>query len=839
MNRFFNRRFFALFALLAAAHLPLPAAMLPLDDATAAKVGRETRAVAYCLEEAHYLQKRLSDMDQNDLLRTYMGDLDPTHLFFLETDVKGFQDKYAPTLAYNIRELGNIDAAYAIFDQFQDRVAERIAWINQQLNGTIDLEGNDTYRPDRTDLPWPATAQDANVLWSKQLRFDLINELLDEETHVDTVADKKALLAGLRRTGEETHVDTVADKKAAASTSTQTAGAPTAATPTSGNTTTASATVTPAKPKTHAELVADAKDAIRKRYNTLLKDIQEAEPLDVEEAFLNSVTHEYDPHSDFLSESSLEDFDISMRNSLVGIGAMLSDKDGYCTIHELVPNGPAEKSGQLHPGDKIIGVGQAEGDVVDVIGAKLRKTVNMIRGTAGTQVRLQIVPADDPGGKKTVMLTREEIKLTTNLAKAQIIEVPVGDQKTVPVGVIDLPTFYGKGGDSDNFSTSEDVRELLGKLKAAGVQGIVLDMRLNGGGFLNEAIDMAGLFVPTGTPVLQVRSMTNHLDQLSDKDVQLAWNGPLLLLVSKYSASATEILTGALQDYHRALVVGDHTTHGKGTVQALYNFSDYDPMVKGAAKVTIQKWYLPDGNSIQIKGVASDIVLPSTVDYLPVGEGDVKHALVWDSVQPLPLTLTGDGAWRDSLVDGNLVTDLRGDSLTRQQSLPEFSLLKDEIKWEKAREEQKDYSLNYDFRLEQRRADVAYRDQLKARLDTLSGGNYKSSDVLLDAAIKNEEKDKTAATIDADKASAPSLDGSDDDDDADATPKFDIQLRESLRIMGDWIRAEENHGLDSTKVPLVATDAKNAATPAPTLGSATAAPAGPASSTSAQPAATQ
>ncbi len=740
----------------------------------------ETKSVVYCLELTHYNQRPLSAIDQRELLRSYIGDLDPLHLFLLESDIKAMQDQYAPTLAFNIRELGNLDPAYAIFETTLDRTKARVDWINKRLDGNFDLTANETFQPDRTDLPWPATAADADKLWDEELRFELINELLAQETHDITVANNAKKKADAALAGKTTTETTPAT---AAATAPDTAASPAAPA--------TSAKASADKPKTPAEKLAEAKDTIRKRYNNYLHSLSETEAEEVQETFLNTLTRQYDPHSSFFSEHQLEDFDIQMRNSLVGIGAELQDKDGFCIIHELLPAGPAEKSGLVHPGDKIIGVGQADGDIVDVVGAKLRKTVNMIRGAAGTPVRLLIVPADDPGGKKTVTLTRAEIKLTTNLAKADIIEVPAGNQ-TVSVGVIDLPAFYGKGGGDDNFSTTDDVRELIGKLKAAGVQGLVMDLRRNGGGFLNEAIDLAGLFIPANSPVLQVRNSLKKLDELDDKDTKIVWDGPLLLLVSKESASATEILTGALQDYRRALVVGDHNTHGKGTVQAVYQFDKFDPEEKGAAKVTVQKWYLPDGNSIQSKGVAADIVLPSTIDYLPIGEVDEKNAMPWDSVQALPLTLQGEGPWRMSLLDDKMVADLRDLSQSRQQNLDEFAFLKDRIAWEKSREEQKSYSLDFQTRLTQRKGDISFRDQLKDRVETLAKNNYKSTDVELEAA-KAQDQEKEKNKVDAAKAPVTDPDATDQAaDDAGPPVIFDIQLREGLRIMADWIRLESD-----------------------------------------------
>lgn len=248
-------------------------------------------------------------------------------------------------------------------------------------------------------------------------------------------------------------------------------------------------------------------------------------------------------------------------------------------------------------------------------------------------MRLLIEPASNPSARKVVTLVRREIKLTTKLAKAAVYTIPVGD-KTVPVGVIDLPAFYGESGGTDGskgFSTSKDVEELLVKLKKMGVKGVVLDLRRNGGGFLNEAVDLAGLFIKTG-PVVQVRDAAGRTNRLRDENPKLVWDGPLVIMVSRLSASATEIVAGALQNHKRAIVVGDKSTHGKGTVQAVYHLENFDPQQKSAAKITVQKWYAPNGDSIQIKGVHSDIVLPSVYDYMEIGEEYKDYAMKWDAM---------------------------------------------------------------------------------------------------------------------------------------------------------------------------------------------------------------
>jgi len=795
---------------------PTPAASAHAPLADTIEMVKETRSTIVDMEWNHYLQKPYAKMDQRDLLRSYMANLDSRHLFLLQSEVTGFQDQYAPQLVHDVRELGDLTPAYTIFNKFSDAVHQRVAWINKYLDGDVNLQAKDTYHPDRIDsvehspgdpsvvftknVPWPATKEDADKLWDKQIRFEVLNELLAAETLQIDTANKKtadaakpappadappATTANVVKSWQDQDPNAATDKPA------------TTAKPKAD-----------AAPKTFAQLLADAKETVRKRYNSSLKAIDDTAAIDVQDVFLNTLAGQYDPHSSFYTENGLEDFDIQMRNTLIGIGAILEPKDDYCSVSDLIPGGPAQTSNLLHHGDRIIAVGQsADGEMVDVVKMSLTKTVRLIRGAEGTPVFLKIIPDGlTEGDAKVITLIRKKIELTTALAKAQVIEMPVGDH-TVPIGVIDLPAFYGKGGEADKYSTTDDVKELLSKLQTFGVKGIVLDLRNNGGGFLNEAIDLAGLFIPP-SPVLQVRTALGFVTQLKNEDSAPVWNGPLILLVSKQSASATEIFAGALQDYHRALVVGDHTTHGKGTVQQVFNFNVFDPTEKGAAKVTIEKWYLPDGNSIQSRGVFSDIPLPSDIDFLPIGEGDIINAMATDSVKPVPLVLHGDGLWRNFLVSDSLIAQLRAQSEARQNSLNEFALIKQRIAWEKSREDAKEISLNYDTRMAERRHDMAFRDELKKNIEDLAKNNFKSTEILTDAAAKDaaakeaaakeaaaKTKDKPAKskTPPASTDSTLPLNGITSLDEADpATPpvSFDVQLREGLRIMTDWLNLE-------------------------------------------------
>jgi carboxyl-terminal processing protease len=808
------------------------------------EMSKETRSTVNYLETYHYSKINMAQMDQRDLLRTYMTNLDSRHLYLLQNDVNGFEDKYAPVLVTDVRLLGDLSPAYDIFEKFRDAIHARVAWINKYLDGDINLQGNDTFRPDRSDGPasdssggrnitpeqanpsqplplvaaqspatanatqtdasWPATPAEADQLWDKQIRYDVINELLASETQE---IDKKA--------AADAAPPAASDKNAPANSATSAAAA-TSDIPIVGRIlangkapadTTAAAK--PAAPKTFAEKVAAAKEAVRKSYNSLLKRIDETDALDVQDAFLNTLANQYDPHSTFFTDNGLKDFDTLMSNDLIGIGCELEDKDDDCVVGQLVPGGPAAKSNKLHPGDKIIAVGQATGDLVEVDGIKLNNTVSLIRGAEDTAVRLKVVPAGgSEADAQVITLQRKKIPITTALAKAKIIAVPSGNL-TVPIGVIELPAFYGKVSEGDKFSTTEDVRELIGKLKAAGVHGLVLDVRNNGGGFLNEAIDLAGLFIPP-SPILRVRTINGFLTAMNNAEPTPLWDGPLIVLENKQSASATEIMAGALQDYRRALIVGDRATHGKGTVQQIYSFTNVrEPTEKGAAKITMEKWYLPDGNSVQSRGVKADIPLPSDIDFLPIGEGDMKNALPWDSIPPLALTLQGDGPWHSSLVSDDLIAKLQAASNARLTSLEELTLLEKRVAWEKAREAQKDFSLNFDTRMAERRKDIAFRDELNKDLKyLLAKQDYKPTEILLDAAHIPTDGEPA---ITSDFGAPPP-----DDDPANTPVNFDIQLRESLRIMSDWLTLDGQLPSSDTTAKVAAADANAPANPTPT-----------------------
>ena len=632
-----NRTLFLL-ALAPAFVLAAPAETPPADFTTTPEMKRETMTTVWCLENQHLLRRRIADMGMDELISDYAAKLDPARMFFLAGDIEKDRARHAVMLDVWL-ENGSLSTAFAMYAQFMERVDKRVAWINARLDKPFDFAAKDTFFTDRAKAPWPATEADADALWEKRLKSDLLLELLGDR------------LPGDGETEEEVDADKSSEIKPPP------------------------ASVTPEK-------LAAATAKLKKRY-ARIRHYLALEPGEVEELFLNSLAGRYDPHTTFFSKQSLEDFDMAMRNSLCGVGALLGDEDGYCTVKEILPGGPLEKNGKLKPGDRIVAIGEGDEEPEDIVGMRLNKVVQRMRGKKGSKLALVVEPAADRAARFTLNINRDEIKLTTQLAEAHVYEVPEANGTTVPVGVIELPAFYGKtGDDGEAYSTTENVEELIGKLKKHHIRALVMDLRTNGGGLLTEAINLAGLFISKG-PILQVKDTFGKMEHLDDKDPKIAWDGPLIVLVIQaLRVGLRNFRRRALQDHHRALIVGDSHTHGKGSVQQILQYDRIDARLKAAAKVTIQQWYLPGGNSIQLKGVASDVVVPSVYSVLPVAEADLDRPLPWDSIpSAMDGADLGDTSAIKVHITGDLVNRLKTASERRQSELPEFLSLNRSIAW--------------------------------------------------------------------------------------------------------------------------------------------------------------
>mgnify|MGYP003297362452 FL=1 len=385
-----------------------------------------------------------------------------------------------------------------------------------------------------------------------------------------------------------------------------------------------------------------ARERLHRRYSSQLKQMEQTKSDDLLEIFLTSVTTSYDPHTTYMSPTSSENFEIQMRLNLDGIGAQLTLEDGYTKVTRIIPGGAADKQGELKTGDRIVSVGQdTEGEMQEVIDMKLNDVVSLIRGKPGSTVRLGIIP-EESQETKVLTIKRAKIELKDSEARGEIIEHNLpGTKKTLRIGVINLPSFYmdmdaARKGVKDYRSTTRDCRRIIDEFNEEGIDGMIMDLSTNGGGSLTEAIDLTGLFIDLGT-VVQVKDPSGRVQQYDDRNKGTSYDGPLVVLCSKFSASASEIFAGAIVDHGRGIVVGDSTTHGKGTVQNFLElgaqfFSINNPPNLGALKITTQQFYRPGGASTQQRGVYSDIILPSITDHLKVSESDLDYPVPFDKV---------------------------------------------------------------------------------------------------------------------------------------------------------------------------------------------------------------
>ncbi len=427
----------------------------------------------------------------------------------------------------------------------------------------------------------------------------------------------------------------------------------------------------------------EIKSTLKSRYERLRKGIVQYNSEDVFSLYMNSISESFDPHTNYMSPRASDIFRQDMSLSLEGIGAQLQTENDYTKIAGIVPGGPADKSGKLHVNDKIIGVAQGDGAMVDVIGWRVDEVVKLIKGPKGTKVRLLILPATSGlnGPNEELSLVRDKIKLEDRAAKKKTVTFS-HNGRPMKMGIVSLPSFYMdfdayQRGDRDYRSTSRDVKRLVEELKAEGVDGLLLDLRNNGGGSLQEAIDLTGLFIRTG-PVVQVRNGGNQIQVGSDDDPSMIYNGPLVVLTNKFSASASEIFAGAIQDYRRGIVVGENT-YGKGTVQRVIELGRFIPKAAdpvGDLKITFQKFYRVTGSSTQHKGVSPDIQLPSAWDAKYYGESASPNALPWDVVRPTNFTRYADV--NDKLLSG--ITRSYQERLKSDQELKQLARETEEFK---------------------------------------------------------------------------------------------------------------------------------------------------------------
>src|SRR2546429_820727 len=555
-----------------------------------------------------------------------------------------------------------------------------------------------------------------------------------------------------------------------------------------------------------------APQLVARRYDRLARNVQEQDKDEQIKLFLDALAQAYDPHSEYLSKADMKNFSINMGLSLVGIGAMLRSEDGYAKIESLVPGGPAQADGRLKVGDRITAVAQGPADYVDVREMRLDKVVEMIRGKKGTHVRLLVIPSDatDPSRRKNVELVRDEIKLKDQEARADIIIKKDENGEPIKLGWLTLPSFYADM-DKHQKSTTRDVLALLKRLKKENIAGLVVDLRRNGGGSLEEALALTGLFLKSG-PIVQTKDYNGNIRVSANPDPGIAYSGPMVVLTSRQSASASEIFAAALQDYGRAVIVGDKNTFGKGTVQTILPIGRFGSLLgshsddDGELKLTIQKFYRVAGGSTQLHGVASDIVLPTLTDLPEFGEGALKNALPYDEVPKARYTKWSDG-------HPLFVEELKRRSADRVQHDTEFHYVMEDMERLRHKLDENRITLNEDgrrkeiqddkLRKETRSKERLARHEEEPRvhrvtLDTVDKPNLQL--IMYPGKLAEAKKNGVVPKVDSDAAAdadSELVDGATGDGDS-KDPAIDPGRDESLNILADLVQPSNRPKTAST-----------------------------------------
>jgi len=745
-----------------------PAILRPGPDA--GKIALVTTAF---LEQGQYLQHEFDSTMSAKMFDGYLSALDPQHLHFLQSDLNEFAI-YRTNLPPLMRRNTGADTrpAYQIFERYLERLKDHVDYVDQLLKTEkFEFTSNDRLTVNRHDLPYPKNLDEAKAIWRERLRYEYLMEKINRESNTNatasvTLTDATSSVTFKIKSINGTNVPPSTNNVASA----------------------------PRK-SMHDEIV----DMLGRSYHRTYKAFQDWDSNDVLVQYLESLARAYDPHSDYQGPDEYEDFAMQMNLSLSGIGAQLRSDDGYCKIEELL-NGPAKASGKIKVGDRIKMVAQSNQPPVDIQDMPITKAVHLIRGPKGTQVTLTLIPMGGSASTtKEVTLTRDEIKLENGEAKGRIYEVPGPNQTMTRLGLIDLPSFYAtidNTGDPTPRSTSADVAQILKKFHEENVSGVILDLRHNGGGSLEEAIKLAGLFIKEG-PVVQIRHAgpDGEIEVKDDTDPSIAYDGPLMLFTSKFSASASEIVAGALQDYGRALIVGDSTTFGKGTAQQLISLSRVRALADakrdpGTLKLTNSKFYLPSGASTETRGVLADITLPSMWnDSTEVGETALDNFLPYDTIKKSQFQ-------KLNMVQPELA-ELTKRSNDRTATNKEFAYLKADIERFRKQREDKTVSLNEKQQLADRAQIVAEHKQREAERATHKKTQPKVYDFTVKQAgepglppATKQTNDLELASIDLDSVPETPSTGSDELTEAvtsESTHADAARLQEAKNILIDYI----------------------------------------------------
>ncbi len=663
------------------------------------------------LQERHYAGLAYGDEMSSQHLDNYIDSLDSSKMFFTAADIADF-NQYRSVMDEQIRQ-GKLDAGYAIFNRYHQRLQDR-------LNDVIKT------------LPEAVAAIDFSV--DENLPLDLKDrQWAKNEAELDERWRKqlKNQVLSLK----------LADKAQE-----------------------------------------DIAPTLVKRFTSQLNSVKQYNSQDVFQIYANALAELYDPHTNYLSPRSSENFNINMSLSLEGIGAVLQGDDEYTKVSSLVAKGPADKQGDLQPSDHIVAVGQGvDGELQDIIGWRLDEVVELIRGPKDTTVRLEVIPAKpkSPDERKTITIVRNKVKLEEQSAQKKVLEIPSGD-KTVKVGVITIPAFYidfdaMRRGDQDYKSTTRDVKNLLQELQGEGVDGVVIDLRNNGGGSLQEANELTGLFIEYG-PTVQIRHSSRRVWRDGKRLKSPYFEGPLVVLVNRLSASASEIFAGAIQDYQRGLIVGDRS-FGKGTVQTLI------PLTEGQLKITESKFYRISGESTQHRGVVPDVEFPSIYDTEEIGESALDHALSWDQISPIRHTNYGELS--------AVLPSIQSHFRERSAKNADFVFLEDQVELAEETRNITDLPLN-------EKARVALRDSQEQKALNIENKRRKALGEELLTSLEHDEDSINGLDTDT-----PLDDEGEDDattDKVDEKDADDVLLMEAGRVLVDvLLQKQQSYAVQNDK----------------------------------------
>ena len=582
--------------------------------------------LAFVVERGHYEPSAIDDKFSKGIFKDYMEALDPSKRFFLQSDIDEFS-KYETQLDDQIknRDLSFFDLTYS---RLVSRMEESKAYYKVIMDTPFDYTIDEDFNTDYEKLPYAKTTAELKDKWRKQIKLSTLSSLTDKQK---LEADKLKSDAAY-------------------------------------------------KVKSFEELEKETRESSLKSLNEYFGFIDDLNRDDWFSVYVNSIASRFDPHTSYFAPEEKERFDVSMSGKLEGIGARLQKKNDFTEITELISGGPAWRGKELEPGDVVLKVAQGSKDPVDVVGMRIDDVVKKIKGPKGTEVRLTVKKAD--GSIKIISLIRDNIEIEETYLKSSIV-----NKNGLKYGVIYLPKFYIDFENKDSRDAGKDMAIEVERLKKEGVKGIIVDVRDDGGGSLKTVVDITGLFIEQG-PVVQIKSAAGKKEVLYDRDRKVQWDGPLVIMVNSFSASASEILAAAIQDYKRGIIIGSKQTYGKGTVQ---NVIDLNQFVRnssmgdlGALKTTTQKFYRINGGSTQLKGVSSDVVMPDRYSYIKMGERDIDNAMAWDKIDAALYT-----TWERQ---NNFDTAI-ANSNKRMTNNKQFQLIDENAKWLFERSEVNTYSL--------------------------------------------------------------------------------------------------------------------------------------------------